>query len=94
MMRYPERPSPSYLDRHLAGGERVGVGTTLVAAETAVIGLAPLPFGGLAKVLTPRERAVLERVAGAGLDERLRHIACRVLRAWDKLWARDQLLYL
>jgi hypothetical protein len=83
-----------YLERHLAGGERVGVGTTIVAAETAVMGLAPLPFGGFAKELTSQERAALECAAAAGLDERLRHMACRVLRAWDEAWDRDQLLYL
>lgn len=83
-----------YLERHLAGGARVGVGTTLVAAETAVIGLAPLPFGALAEALMPQERAVLERAADAGADERLRRVASRVLLAWDEGWERDRLLQL
>jgi hypothetical protein len=83
-----------YLRRFAAAPGLVSSGTTVVAAETAALGLAPLPFGACATKLTSSERQKLDTVAREGVDERIRRIAARVLRAWDEGWSRDQLLFL
>jgi hypothetical protein len=65
-----------------------------LAAETAALGLAPLPFGACATELKLSERQILGAVACDGVDDRIRRVAARVLRAWDEGWSRDQLLFL
>jgi hypothetical protein len=83
-----------YLRRFAAEPGLVGRGTTVVAAETAALGLAPLPFGACATELSLSERQILGVVACDGVDDRIRRVAARVLRAWDEGWSRDQLLFL
>jgi hypothetical protein len=85
-----------YIARAMEGG-RSGThatGTSLPACEAAVYGLAPSPFGGIAKELKTHERRALLRVTQAHADERLQWVAERVLAAWDESWKRDRLLYL
>jgi hypothetical protein len=83
-----------YIHRSLAVRGRVAYGTTVIGVETAVLGLAPLPFGACATTLLPVEQAALWEVAQDGVDERIRTIATRVLRAWDENWSRHQLCVL
>lgn len=83
-----------YLRRLVAEPGLVGRGTTVVAAETATVGLAPLPFGACATELNLSERQILGAVARDGVDDRIRRVAARALRAWDESWSRDQLLFL
>ncbi len=82
----------AYISTFLApGGFR---STSLPAVEVAVLGLAPLPFAGLASELRDHERQVLMEVANAPADADLRWTARRVLASWDEHWTRDQLLQL
>jgi hypothetical protein len=83
-----------YLQRFISNLGRVGEDTTVVAAETAVLGLARLPFGAVATELTRDEHRVLLEVSARGIDERVQTVARRVVRSWDESWDRDRLLFL
>lgn len=76
----------------LGGSGRDGP-TSGTALPTAVLALAPKPFGGVASRLAPAEQAALERAAAMS-DEYLAKLASRVLRAWAERWERDELLRL
>lgn len=80
-----------YLATFLApGGSR---STSISAVEVAIVGLAPVPFAGLADQLRAHERQALISVAAA-TDPGIGWIARRVLTSWDERWTRDQLLQL
>jgi hypothetical protein len=73
------------------GGSR---STSISAAEVAIVGLAPVPFAGLADQLRAHERQALISIAAATTDPDIGWAAQRVLASWDERWTRDQLLQL
>ncbi|MBB4637514.1 hypothetical protein [Longimicrobium terrae] len=81
-----------YIVRACEGGERCAPGTSLPACEAAVYGLAPLPFGTLARELRENERQALRLAADATMEVQVQALGRRVLRAWDEAWNRDLLL--
>ncbi|ODT02994.1 MAG: hypothetical protein ABS52_11175 [Gemmatimonadetes bacterium SCN 70-22] len=74
-----------YLTRGIEGGPARGVSHAALAA--AAIGLAPRPFGGLAKSLAQEEREALRGAEAHARAEAARHAAGLVLRAWGGGWA-------
>lgn len=83
-----------YLERSFTPEGNYRRDVTPAGVRAAVYGLAKLPLGGLATLLTPRERGALKCVIGNSGDPVLQSIANRVLSAWDENWQRDRLLYL
>ncbi len=73
-----------YLIRNVTRDGSHGPGTCVPAAEFAICGLGPLPFGTAATSLRDHERTALETTARDGADSRLRATARMVLRAWDE----------
>lgn len=84
-----------YVIRAVAGSDEYSApGTTLPGCEAAVHGLAPSPFGGLARELREHEHQALVLAASSRVEDQLRALAQRVLLAWDEGWDRDRLLQL